>query len=266
MLLATQDEFQTHLFIDDAGSYCAQYDGFILRSVFQPIFDKQMNIFGYEALLRIQDSDDQTIRPDLFFSDSSRTLEQILNIERLSRVIHIRNFSNFAPLSCKLFLNVLPESAVLLYTSHLPDINAMLLESRISTLNLSPQNIVFELVEFHYQDEKRLINAIEMIKEHDFFVAIDDYGSEASSAHRVSQLNPNVIKIDRELLLKYEAGVKAPLLSALSIAKKQDALTIVEGVETPHQYELMKKLNIGYFQGFLLGKPLPLHEQNHQAA
>lgn len=105
-----------------------------------------------------------------------------------------------------------------------------------------------------------------MIKEHDFFVAIDDYGSEASSAKRVSQLNPNVIKIDRALLLKYEAGVKAPLLSALSIAKIQDALTIVEGVETPHQYELMKKLNIGYFQGFLLGKPLPLHEQNHQAA
>lgn len=67
MLLATQDEFQTHLFIDDAGSYCAQYDGFILRSVFQPIFDKQMNIFGYEALLRIQDSNAQPIRPDLFF-------------------------------------------------------------------------------------------------------------------------------------------------------------------------------------------------------
>ncbi|WP_083190284.1 MULTISPECIES: EAL domain-containing protein [unclassified Aliivibrio] len=57
-----------------------------------------------------------------------------------------------------------------------------------------------------------------------------------------------------------------PILSAISLARNQNALIVIEGVETAKQYEDMKLLGIDYFQGFLLGKPLPLQQQNHQAA
>ncbi|WP_255310561.1 MULTISPECIES: EAL domain-containing protein [unclassified Aliivibrio] len=52
----------------------------------------------------------------------------------------------------------------------------------------------------------------------------------------------------------------------MSLARNQNALIVIEGVETAKQYEDMKLLGIDYFQGFLLGKPLPLQQQNHQAA
>ncbi|GLR76126.1 EAL domain-containing protein [Aliivibrio sifiae] len=266
MLLVTQEQFQAYLFLGEDGSYYSKYDGYLLQSVFQPIFNIQQAIIGYEALLRIFDHNMLPIRPDLFFKDTTRTIEQILNIERLSRVIHIRNFSLFSQRNIQLFLNILPESAVHFHTNKIPNLNTSLLESRIKELGLFPQCVTLELLEFHYQDKAKLLGAIEDIKSHGFNIAIDDFGSEASSEDRVSLLKPNILKIDRSLLLKYENGNTEPIQSAITLARNQKALIVIEGVETTKQYEDMKLLGIDYFQGFLLGKPLPLHQQNHQAA
>ncbi|PQJ84642.1 EAL domain-containing protein [Aliivibrio sifiae] len=266
MLLVTQEQFQTYLFLGKDGSYYSKYDGYLLQSVFQPIFNTQQTIIGYEALLRIYDNKMLPIRPDLFFKDATRTVEQILNIERLSRIIHIRNFSLFSQRNIQLFLNILPESAVHFHINKIPTLNTSLLESRIQELGLSPQYVTLELLEFHYHDKDKLLSAIEDIKSHGFNIAIDDFGSEASSEERVSLLEPNILKIDRSLLLQYENGNTTPILSAIALARKQKALIVIEGVETAKQYEDMKSLGIDYFQGFLLGKPLPLQQQNHQAA
>lgn len=266
MLLTTEEEFESCLLTSDDGTYSASYDGYLLHSVFQPIFNRQKQAIGYEALLRIFDQDNQSIRPDLFFTSPAHSLEKILNIERLSRVIHIRNFALFSPEKSLLFLNVLPESAVHFHLNKLPNLNASLLESRIRSLHLSPERLVFELLEFHYKDEAQLLTAIEEIKLHGFNIAIDDFGSKASCEHRVSLLKPGILKIDRQLLLNYEDGDVEPLLSALKLAHKEQAFTVIEGVETSEQYQHMKALGIDYFQGFLLGKPLPLQQQRHIAA
>ncbi|KAB2824580.1 EAL domain-containing protein [Aliivibrio finisterrensis] len=267
MILATPNEFEPYLFIDSkSGSYYSKYDNFILQSVFQPIVDIQNKVIGYEALLRIFDHKMTSIRPDLFFKSKTHSLEDILNIERLSRIIHIRNFSTFASDDCQLFLNVLPESAIHFHQHKLKNINISLLEVRIKQLGLTPQQVTLELLEFYYHDEEGLATAIQGIKEHGFNVAIDDFGCEASSKKRVSSLNPHIIKIDRKLLLQYDKGLTQPLLSAIALAKKENAKVVIEGIETPSQYEKMKALGIDYFQGFLIGKPLALHQQKHQAA
>lgn len=267
MILATPNEFEPYLFIDTkSGSYYSKYEGFILQSVFQPIVNTQHQIIGYEALLRILDHNMNSIRPDLFFKNKSRSLEEILNIERLSRIIHIRNFSIFSSSHYQLFLNVLPESAIHFHQHKLENINMSLLEARIKELGLTPQHITLELLEFHYHDEKRLATAIQDIKDHGFNVAIDDFGSESSCEKRVSSLHPHIIKIDRKLLLQYDKGLTQPLLSAINLARKENAKVVIEGIETASQYEKMKALGVDYFQGFLIGKPLPLHQQKHQAA
>lgn len=267
MILTTEEEFQPYLFIDDiTQSYYSIYDGLVLHSAFQPIFNTSLHVIGYEALLRIHNMDMQPIRPDHFFQDTSRTVTQILNVERLSRIIHIRNFAFFSQHNTSLFLNILPESAIHFNEHKLPIINVSLLESRILALGLTPNRLTLEILEFHYKDDKKLADAIHDIKQHGFNIAIDDFGSGASSSHRVSLLKPDIIKIDRSLLLKYELGDVDPLLSAIQLAKEHNALTVIEGIETSHQHDLMKALGIDYFQGFLLGRPLPLHQQNHQAA
>ncbi|MDD9197140.1 EAL domain-containing protein [Aliivibrio sp. S3MY1] len=267
MILTTKDEFETHLFIDEiTGAYHSKYDELLLQSVFQPILNSSKETIGYEALLRIHDANMQPIRPDLFFQDAKRSLHQILNVERLSRIIHIRNFAQLSQENTQLFLNVLPESAIHFHQHKLENINMSLLEARIKELNLMPQQVTLELLEFHYHDEERLAMAIQDIKNHGFNVAIDDFGCGASCEKRVSSLQPHIIKVDRKLLLQYDKGVTKPLLSAVNLAKKENAKIVIEGIETTSQYEKMKALGVDYFQGFLIGKPLPLHQQNHQAA
>lgn len=266
MLLVTQDQFQAYLFLGEDGSYYSKYDGYLLQSVFQPIFNIQQTIIGYEALLRIFDHNMSPIRPDLFFKDTTRTAKQILNIERLSRIIHIRNFALFSLKEAHLFLNILPESAIHFLSNKIPNINASLLEARIKELGLFPQRVILEILELRYNEENKLLTAVEDIKLHGFNIAIDDYGTEASSKERVALLKPHILKIDRSLLLKYENGDIEPIQSAIKLAKIQNAKVVIEGIETIKQYKHMKKLGIDYFQGFLLGKPLPLKQQNHQAA
>ncbi|MCV5373830.1 hypothetical protein OFD18_37180, partial [Escherichia coli] len=77
-----------------------------LRCVFQPIFKKDLSIIGLEALVRISTADGSTIRPDLFFQSPSISEHVQLNVERLSRLIHIKNFGQSRYRNKKLFLNV----------------------------------------------------------------------------------------------------------------------------------------------------------------
>ncbi|MCG7495288.1 EAL domain-containing protein [Vibrio sp. Of7-15] len=251
MLLQSREGFETYLHQSDSGEYTAIYHDIALTSVYQPILDNNETIIGFEALLRLTDKNGITIPPNVFFQSDNYSFEHKLNVERLSRTIHIRNF---APYSCnqKLFLNVLPEAANL--SLHHP-FNNRLLANRLIELGLLPNNIILEIVEHFCLHESKLKQAVEDMKQRGFKIAIDDYGMDASCEARVSRLSPDILKMDRTLLLKYESGDTEPLLSAIKLAKTIQAKTIIEGIETKEQLNAVKQLDIDYFQGYYFGMP-----------
>lgn len=53
------------------GQYIAKYQNLTLKSVFQPIYQKDHSIVGLEALVRITDIDGSMIRPDYFSSQKA---------------------------------------------------------------------------------------------------------------------------------------------------------------------------------------------------
>lgn len=93
MVLTDKQQFLDCIHYDEDGEYYAKYNGLTLRSVFQPIFDKHHHVVGAEALVRIFTQHRTQIRPDLFFHSEIFADDDKLNVERLSRAIHIRNFS-----------------------------------------------------------------------------------------------------------------------------------------------------------------------------
>jgi EAL domain-containing protein (putative c-di-GMP-specific phosphodiesterase class I) len=103
-----------------------------------------------------------------------------------------------------------------------------------------------------------LIPAIKLLKSHGFKIAMDDFGTGYSSLSRLSVLPVDVVKIDRSLLLAATAGDKAILESAITLTKRLGASTVVEGVETIEQLELIKELGADSVQGFLLSKPVTI--------
>ncbi len=58
--------------------------------------------------------------------------------------------------------------------------------------------------------------------------------------------------------MRYESGDFACLMEALSLAKDIRSKTVIEGIETEHQLNLMKKLGFDMYQGYLLAMPQTL--------
>lgn len=252
MILTQRQQFDKHISFDNTGQYIAHYKNMTLRSVFQPIFSREKRIVGVEALVRIYTNGHRQIRPDLFFhSDQFNLIDQI-NVELLSRAIHVRNFANSPFKSIRLFLNLLPSVGQFLVQN---ETFSTRLSTRINELNIRRPQIVMEIVEQHSEDNELLKEATQTLSNYGFHIAVDDYGSQASTSERVDLISPDIIKFDRTLLNKYMSGDTAPLLDAINVAQKAKAKTVVEGIETEQQFEAMKELNLNMYQGYFLGTP-----------
>ncbi|MEF1175027.1 EAL domain-containing protein [Vibrio sinaloensis] len=125
-------------------------------------------------------------------------------------------------------------------------------------VRIKDAQIVMELIELDCENLRYLKTAMEKLNQNGFNVAIDDFGANASTEARVLQVKPHILKMDRSLLLQYCSGDHAPLLSALHLAKRIGAQTVIEGIETAQQLNAMRALNIDLYQGFHLAMPVML--------
>ena len=254
MELREQSSFLQYLSVDKQGQYTAEYNGLTLQSVYQPIFTRDYVIVAVEALVRITTPDNFNIRPDLFFTSPQYSDGDKINVERLCRAIHIRNFANSNYSSLSLFLNMLPLIGEEFIDNDFQYANFF---SKLEDLEIKHSQIVMELLETPVDDEARLCAITQKYLRNGMRVAIDDFGTGASTKHRVDIVQPSIIKLDRGLLERYMNGFRDPLIYALDVAKQVNAQTVIEGIETAEQWVCMKELPIDFYQGFYLARPQP---------
>ncbi|WP_167404781.1 EAL domain-containing protein [Vibrio penaeicida] len=256
MILNNREEFNAHCFINDAGLHYAKYDNLIITSAFQAIMTPAMQPFAYEALARFSnEKTGENIRPDILFDSEQVSIAKKINLDRLTRAIHVRNFAQSNKTSLKLFLNVLPVSGE--YNAFMA-IKASLLEKRIIELGMSTKQIVMEIVESAAFDDQLLLDATRSMQNTGFQVAMDDFGVKSSDFERLNLLKPEIVKIDRSLLLDYMCENTTALLEIVRVSKNIGAKVIIEGVEEEAQYNAMKALDIDFYQGYLFSMPEPL--------
>ncbi|GMQ48787.1 EAL domain-containing protein [Vibrio sp. 10N] len=209
-----------------------------------------------EALVRLVDLNGDPIPPNLYFQNDQITLADQLNVDRLSRAIHLRNFSMSQYRERLIFLNFLPISSERLAAE---GIRSSLLMSRLKALQLDCRRVVVELVELTAFSPKSLASAAKHLTGEEFLIAIDDFGCKESSPERVAQVQPNILKLDRQLLIDYMDGTTQPLINGIAVANECNAKTVIEGVETAEQLAAMKALDIDFFQGYHLAMPQTLY-------
>src|ERR1700675_2680874 len=72
--------------------YSVEHGGWILSSVFQPVFSlSHMRAVGYEGLLRAHDALDRPVSPLDVFGQAARVGEA-MQLDRLSQALHLENF------------------------------------------------------------------------------------------------------------------------------------------------------------------------------
>ncbi|WP_254424094.1 EAL domain-containing protein [Thalassospira marina] len=224
-----------------------------LRSVFQPIFAASdlKTPHAHECLIRAIDNSGAMIAPNRLF-DAASSADLLFQLDRAARAANVRN-AHAAGID-NVFINFTPSSIY--------DPNSCL-RSTINVVNecgFDRSKVVFEVIEtdkVYSVDHLRAI--LKSYRDSGFRVALDDVGSGYSTLNMLSQLRPDIIKIDRELIDHVDQDIyKQAITSKLIDLAKQIGIEVVaEGVERQEELDFLLDRGVDFVQGFLLGRPAP---------
>jgi EAL domain-containing protein (putative c-di-GMP-specific phosphodiesterase class I) len=91
-------------------------------------------------------------------------------------------------------------------------------------------------------------------------IAVDDTGSGFASLQHILELRPEIVKLDRSLVMDLDKSpVRRSLVASLQhFSTEVDLTLIAEGIESVDELEAIKALGIRVGQGFLLAAPSDL--------
>lgn len=102
---------------------------------------------------------------------------------------------------------------------------------------------------------------VHLCKELGFKIYLDDLGSGYTSLANLCDYPIDVVKIDRDILLKTSTKRGRDLFSGIiALAHNLNISVICEGVETEEQNTLVSQSDCDYIQGWYYAKALPLEE------
>lgn len=235
---------------DDKGRISASFRDFTLASAFQPIFSlSHRNPVGYEALCRASAADTTPVSPLALFGQVNDESDTVL-LDRLCRAVHVQNFTRFQDRSW-LFLNVNPLVTVL-GKSYGSFFQEMLEHSGIP-----PSQVVVEILEKSIYDESILSAAVNYYKNLGCLVAIDDFGASHSNFDRIWNIQPDIVKFDRSIVVQAENNpvVRKALPNLVGLIQELGCITLMEGVETEQQALIAIDSNVDLVQGYYFGYP-----------
>ncbi|WP_258405694.1 putative bifunctional diguanylate cyclase/phosphodiesterase [Shewanella zhangzhouensis] len=127
---------------------------------------------------------------------------------------------------------------------------------------VSPEQIELELTEYALLSNLNAISErMQRLRSAGFSIAIDDFGTGYSSLSYLQSLPLSRLKLDAAFVgrIGTEAG-NAIVRAIVEMAHSLMLKVVAEGVETEAQQAYLSSLDCDFFQGYLLGKPMPASE------
>lgn len=184
----------------------------------QPIFDRNMTLFGYELLYRQNDTAEQA---NFLCGDQATSLVLLNNYASLSQATEHHRVPAFINITENLI--------------KAPEI-----------LPVKPEQVVLEVLENVTPDDK-LVDALKRYKELGFKIALDDYPFTQEFERLLE--HADYIKVD---VLNYDMQVIQQKLDHL---KNFDAQLLAEKVEDHNAYIDCLQLGFHLFQGYFFERP-----------
>jgi EAL domain-containing protein (putative c-di-GMP-specific phosphodiesterase class I) len=211
---------------------------------FQPIVSlSTKSILGYEALLR---SREPTLpEPE----DVLSAAERLGATQRLGRATRAfaagrRSLMNHEWL---LFINLHPDD---LLDPQLIDPASLLVStaSRV-VLEITERSPLIRLEEVRER--------VAELRRLGFRIAVDDLGAGYAGLTSFAVLDPDIVKVDMNLIRGIEANpVKRKLVASIaSLCREMEMLLVAEGVEKTVERDILCDLGCDFFQGFLFARP-----------
>jgi diguanylate cyclase (GGDEF)-like protein len=125
--------------------------------------------------------------------------------------------------------------------------------------------ILFEFPEFGAVQNLSMVKEFSiLVREYGHSMGLDHYGQSFSHLGYLQSLRPDYVKIDRAYtgeLKDEESDSRFFIGSLCSVAHSLDIAVIAEGVETEHQWKILKELNLDAIQGYVVARPEPIKDK-----
>jgi len=118
--------------------------------------------------------------------------------------------------------------------------------------------IVLEVTEHvPIPDYERFREPIAELRRRGARVAVDDAGAGFASFHHVVELSPDLIKLDRRLILQIAGDDRRRALARALVAFSEEVGTsvVAEGIETGESLRILRRFGVGFGQGDFLATP-----------
>jgi diguanylate cyclase (GGDEF)-like protein len=225
-----------------------------LELFYQPIFNiKAGTIHSFEALLRWTNAELGQVSPQ----------ETILVAEQTGLIHDIESWVLNQALSDLAKLRSVTEKSATMAVniSGLHMAQPKLLEIIISMLDvhgLQPVDLTIELTEsVLLSDIDKEQNPTQQITSNGIKLNIDDFGTGYSSLAYLHAIPASVVKVDRSFLAQADDNT-VTLECIHTLVNSLNMQSLIEGIETEHQSQLLASLGYNLQQGYLLGRPQPI--------
>jgi predicted signal transduction protein with EAL and GGDEF domain len=222
---------------------------------YQPMARIAGDVFGFEALVRWRHPTRGLLLPQTFIA-LAEEIGMICDLgEWVLREACREAASWKRPL--QMAVNVSPLQFVNPFS--LPD----LVRAVLSETGLHPGRLELEITEgVVIGDPARARSVLSELKTLGLKIAMDDFGTGYSSLSALQSFPFDKIKIDREFIsnLGKNGHSAAIVRAAIGLGRNLQMPVIAEGVETEEQRAFLSAEGCEEIQGYLVGRPLPIHD------
>lgn len=213
---------------------------------FQPIIAlSSKSIFGHEALVRGPNGE-----------SAASVLAKVTDDNRymFDQACRVNAIKNAARLGIKelLSINFLPNAV------YQPEACIQATFAAARAYNFPIERIIFEVTEGEeVRNRAHLVNIFQEYEKFGFKTAIDDFGAGYAGLTLLSEYQPDIVKIDMELVrgIENSKARRAIVRGIVAICMELDVQILAEGIETTAERDCLQELGIDLMQGYLFCRP-----------
>jgi EAL domain-containing protein (putative c-di-GMP-specific phosphodiesterase class I) len=212
-----------------------------LSVVFQPIvFMDSLKVFAFEALVRCRVSN---FRNPMVLFERAVADECAGRLGRMVREIAVPLCGGHP-----LFLNVHPRELQERWLVR-PD-DPLFFHDRKVYLEVT-ESVPFS----HFEVVENVLR--ELRARGDVSLVVDDLGAGYSNLKRIADLEPEVVKLDRDLVagMAKDSRQQRLVRSVVRLCEDLGARVVAEGIETREEYLALRDTGVHYGQGYLFARP-----------
>ena len=215
---------------------------------FQPIVDmRSRQVFAHEALVRGADGAGAKTVLDTVNAENRYAFDQACRVKAIELATTLGMVGRGGMLS----INFLPNAV------YEPGACIRLTLATARRTGFPVDRLLFEFTEGERVEHEHLGRIIRSYKALGLRTAIDDFGAGYSGLTLLAKFQPDIVKLDMELVRDIDSdSVKRVLVAGMvGVCREIGVQVLAEGIETEGEHETLLDLGVWLQQGYLLARP-----------